>query len=196
VMALLLASRYPLITRVVAVDPLAWCFQGLTPRRVSLCTHGGRSLPFVRLAWGASLAYILSCIIHNKPFGFAAIYRKSLEAAKNREEARIKVENSNADLLLLGGQKDGWWDTHAACQEIVERLAKSHYPHSCEYVTYEDGGHACYPPFIVPVEELSAPVKVAPRLILSEGVSPKANAHMLEDGWGRAVRFFQKGDPA
>jgi dienelactone hydrolase len=192
VLALLLTSRYPIIRKVVAVNPMAWCFQGLTLKRVSLWTYGGKSLPFVKFAWGPTLANIMSCFIKNKPFGFAYMYRKSLEIAENKEEARIKMENSNADILLFGGQKDGWWDTHDACLKITEELAKHNYQHAYEYISYEDGGHACYAPFIIPVDELSAPTRIAPRLVFSEGVSPEANAHMLEDSWEKAIQFFKK----
>jgi pimeloyl-ACP methyl ester carboxylesterase len=191
VLALVLTSRYPIITKVVAVNPIAWCFQGLAPKRVSLWTYGGKSLPFIKFAWLPSIRYLFGCIFGNKPFGFAYMYRKSLEVAGNREEARIKVENSNADILLFGGQKDGWWDTHEACLTITAELATHSYQHAYEYVTYEDGGHACYAPFVIPVDEFSAPFKIAPRLVLSEGVTREANAHMLEDSWSRAIQFFK-----
>jgi pimeloyl-ACP methyl ester carboxylesterase len=192
VLALLLASRYPMITKVVAVNPLAWCFQGLTPKRVSLWTYAGKSLPFVKFGWLSYVAYIMSCFIKNKPVGFAYLYRESLEAAKNREEARIKLENSKADILLFGGQKDGWWDTHGACLTIMEELTKHNYQHTYEYVTYGNGGHACYAPFVIPVDEFSAPLKIAPRLVFSEGISREANAQMLEDSWEKAIEFFKK----
>jgi len=192
VLALLLASRYPIITRVVAVNPIAWCFQGLTLKRVSLWTYGGKSLPFIKFAWLPSFANMMGCFIKNRPWGFAYHYRKSLEVANNREEARIKVENSNADILLFGGQKDGWWDTHDACLKIREELERHNYQHTCEYITYENGGHACYAPFIIPVDELSAPLKIAPRMVFSEGVSREANAHILEDSWKKSVEFFKK----
>jgi pimeloyl-ACP methyl ester carboxylesterase len=192
VLALLLASRYPMISKVVAVNPIAWCFQGLTPKRVSLWTYAGKSLPFVKFAWLSYVANVMGCFIRNKPVGFAYLYRKSLEAAKNREEARIKLENSKADILLFGGQKDGWWDTHDACLNIMQELAAHNYQYTYEYVTYENGGHACYAPFIIPVDELSAPLKMGPRLVFSEGVSPEANAHMLEDSWQKAIQFFKK----
>jgi pimeloyl-ACP methyl ester carboxylesterase len=192
VLALLLASRYPIITKVIAVNPLAWCFQGLTIKRVSLWTYGGKSLPFIKFAWLSTFGYIVSCFIKNRPFGFVYMYRKSLEVAKNREEARIKLENSNGDILLFGGQKDGWWDTHDACLQMMEELAKHNYMHTYEHVAYEHGGHACYAPFVIPIDEFSAPLRIAPRLVFSEGVSWPANAHMLEDSWEKAIEFFKK----
>jgi hypothetical protein len=47
VLGLLLASRYPAIRKVVAVNPIAWCFQGITFRNVSSWTHGGKPLPYI-----------------------------------------------------------------------------------------------------------------------------------------------------
>ena len=73
-----------------------------------------------------------------------------------------------------------------------EELARHHYPHAYAYISYENGGHACYAPFVIPIAEFSAPLQIAPRMVLSEGVSPEANAAMLEDSWGRALEFFQK----
>jgi pimeloyl-ACP methyl ester carboxylesterase len=192
ILGLELASRYPVITKVVASNPLAWIIQGLSFKKASLLTQGGRSLPFIRFSLGAFFSSLLHSFIKNKPFGFAYAYKKSLAMAGNKEEARIKVENSNADILLFGGQKDGWWDTHESCLKIMEVLGGHDYRHAYEYVTYENGGHACYPPFVIPVEEFSAPQKMAPRLIFAEEVSKEANAHMLEDSWKKAVAFFKK----
>jgi pimeloyl-ACP methyl ester carboxylesterase len=191
ILGLELASRYPVITKVVASNPLAWIIQGLSIKKASLLTQGGRSLPFIKFSLSAFFSSLIHCFIKNKPFGFAYTYKKSLAMAGNKEEARIKVENSNADILLFGGQKDGWWDTHESCQIIMQGLAEHGYRHAFEYVTYENGGHACYPPFIIPVEELSAPQKMAPRLVFAEDVSKEANAHMLEDSWNRAIEFLK-----
>jgi pimeloyl-ACP methyl ester carboxylesterase len=192
ILGLELASRYPVITKVVASNPLAWIIQGLSFKRASLLTQGGKSLPFIKFSLGAFFSSLIHCFMKNEPFGFAYTYRKSLAKAGNKEQARIKLENSNADILLFGGQKDGWWDTHESCLKLMEVLAERNYQHAYEYVTYEYGGHACYPPFIIPVEELSAPIKMAPRLVFSERVTKEANAHMIEDSWKKAIEFFKK----
>jgi pimeloyl-ACP methyl ester carboxylesterase len=192
ILGLELASRYPVITKVAANNPLAWIIQGLSFKKASLLTKGGKSLPFIKFSLGAFFTSIVYCFIKNKPFGFAYTYKKSLTTANNKEEARIKLENSNADILLFGGQKDGWWDTHESCLKIIQKLTERNYRHAYEYVTYENGGHACYPPFVIPVEEFSTPQKIVPRLVFAEEVSKDANAHMLEDSWKRAIEFFKK----
>ena len=76
--------------------------------------------------------------------------------------------------------------------KIIQKLTERNYRHAYEYVTYENGGHACYPPFVIPVEEFSTPQKIVPRLVFAEEVSKDANAHMLEDSWKRAIEFFKK----
>jgi pimeloyl-ACP methyl ester carboxylesterase len=47
ILALLLASSYPFIKKVVACNPLAWSFQGLTFKKISLWTYGGKPIPFI-----------------------------------------------------------------------------------------------------------------------------------------------------
>lgn len=74
----------------------------------------------------------------------------------------------------------------------MDELARHNYQHNYEYITYENGGHACYAPFIIPVEEFSASLKIAPRLVFSEGVDWEANAHMLQDSWEKAIKFFKQ----
>ena len=111
---------------------------------------------------------MMRAFVKNTPFGFAYAYRKSIEVAENREAARVKVENSHADILLLGGKKDGWWDTHEACLRIMEELSKHQYPYHHDYIAYEGAGHACYAPFVLPAREFTAPLKMAPRLVFSE----------------------------
>jgi pimeloyl-ACP methyl ester carboxylesterase len=191
ILALLLASRYPIIRKVVVFNPLAWSFQGLTLKKVSMWTYGNKQLPFIKFPWASFVAYVIGGFIKNRPLGFAYAYRKGLEIAKNTEDARIKIENSNAEILMFGGQKDGWWDTHDACLKMMEELGKRNYQHRYEYVSFENGGHACYAPFVIPAIEFSSPLKIMPRLVFSEGVTWEANAQMLEETWKRSIEFVK-----
>ena len=191
-LALLLASRYPIITKVVAVNPHAYCLQGLTFKNVSSWSYGGKSLPFIKFAWRSFLADVINCFIKNKPFGLTYTYKKSVELAKNREEARIKIENAQANILLFGGQKDDMWNTHDACVKVMEELATHNYPYAYQYVTYENAGHASYAPYIIPVGEMTAPMKIAPRLVFSPGGTLEGNAHALEDSWEKTIEFFSQ----
>jgi hypothetical protein len=190
-LALLLTSRYPVIRKVVVFNPIAWSFQGLTLKKVSMWTYNGKQLPFIKVPWASFVAYVIGSFIKNRPLGFAYAYRKGLEIAKNREDARIKIENSNADILMFGGQKDGWWDTHNACLKMMDELEKHNYQHRYEYISYENGGHACYAPFVIPAGEFSSPLRIMPRLVFSEEVTWETNAQMIEDTWRRSIEFLK-----
>ena len=52
---------------------------------------------------------MINCFIKNKPFGFAYSYKKCVYISKNREAARINIENSKVDILLFAGKKDNMW---------------------------------------------------------------------------------------
>jgi hypothetical protein len=189
-LALILASRLPFIRKVAALGPHAYCFQGLAYRNVSSWAYGGKSLPFIRLKNGVALADVLKCFFKNKPFGFTHTYEKCLEAANNKEAARIKVENAKADLLLLTTTQCNMWNSYSGCLVIMDALRKSHYPHRYDLVVYENAGEPYFPPYVIPYGD--AKLKIAPRLTLWLGGTAKGNARAQADSCERAVRFLKE----
>jgi len=189
-LALLLASRYPVITRVVGMAPHAYCFQGLNFRNMSSWTYHGEDLPFIQLKDRWVFADMLSGFLHDRPFEFAPTYVRGLHSARNTEAARIKVENAQADLLLLAGRQDGMWNAYDGCVRIMEELTKRDYPHQFSFQAYDGAGHQWYPAYIVPCTETTS--RMGPRLVLSTGGALEANARAVADGWERALAFFQR----
>jgi len=121
---------------------------------------------------------ILSCMIKNEPFGFTHTDKKGLDLAKNKEAARIKVENSHADIILFTSKDCNMWNTYDGSLEIMDMLRKIIYSHHYDLVVYEDAG------------EISK--KMAPRLVLSMGGTLRGNAHAKEDSWVKTIVFFKK----
>ena len=187
-LALVLASRYPFITRVALWAPHACCFQGLAFKDESSWTYRGKELPFIRLKNRWLFANMLSCFIKNEPFGYTHTYKKGLAAAKNRESARIRVEDASADLLIFTGQACNMWNTYDGSVEIMDTLRKCDYPHSYDMVVYENAGEPYYVPYVFPAGEISQ--KMAPRLVLSMGGTLEGNAHARVDAWERTIEFF------
>lgn len=188
-LVMLLASRYPFITKVAAMAPHAYCFQGIAFKNVSSWTYQGNDLPYIRLKNTWLISDMLGCMIRNQPFGFTSIYRKGLTMAKNQGDARIKIENSNADLLLFATTDNNMWNTLDGCTEIMDTLKKSNYPHKYDLVVYEDAGEPFYVPYVIPAGVTST--KLAPRLVLSMGGTLKGNAHTQADSWEKTVQFFK-----
>jgi esterase/lipase len=187
---LLLASRYPFITKVAGFAPHAYCFQGLAFKNVSSWTYGGKSLPFIQLKNHWVFTNMAGCFIRNEPFGFTYTYKKGLNAARNKEAARIKIENAKADLLLFAGKQNNMWNSYDGCVQIMDTLRKCNYQHTYDLIAYEDAGEPFYAPYVIPAGETT--LKIAPRLMLSMGGTLEANAHAQSDSWEKAIEFFKK----
>ncbi len=189
-LALILASRYSFITRVAVFSPHVYCFRGLAFKNVSSWTYKGESLPFIHLKYRWLIANMMGCFIKNEPFGFTYTYKRSLDAAQNKEAARIKVENAHADLLLFTSKECGMWNTYEGSVEIMNTLRKHNYQHRCDMVVYENAGEPYYVPYVFPAGLTT--MKMAPRLVLSVGGTLEGNAHARADSWEKAIEFFNK----
>ena len=64
-LALLLASKYHTITKVVAFAPHAYCFQAINFKNVSSWSYDGKSLPFIQLKNRTLFTNVISCFIKN-----------------------------------------------------------------------------------------------------------------------------------
>jgi len=186
---LLLASRYPFIHRVVLWAPHAYCFQGIAFRNESSWTYEGKDLPYIEMKNLWVYEHMLSCMVKNVPFGFTPVFKKSLALAKNKEAARIKVENAQADFLMVTSTDCGMWNTHDGSLEIMDTLRKNNYPYDYDLVVYENAGEPYLVPYVIPVGINS--VKMAPRLVLSTGGTLQANAYARSDAWKRAIEFLK-----
>lgn len=190
-MALLLASKYPVIRKVVAFAPHAYCFQGPNYKNVSSWMCEGKPLPFIRLKNYILFANILDCFIKNRPFGYAHTYKTGVDNAKNKEAARIKLENAKADILLIAGEEDNIWNSYDGCVEIMDNLKKHNYKYSYNFLAYKNTGHPFPSPYIIPLS-VSLSMKVAPRLVFTTGGTIEGNAHTQADSWGKTIEFFKK----
>lgn len=188
-LALILASRYPFITRVAVFAPHAYCFQGLAFKNVSSWTYEGQSLPFIQLKNRWVFASMIRGFIKNLPFRFTETYEKGLQAAPNKEAARIKIENAHADLLLFTSRECGMWNTYDGCVEIMDMLRKYNYQYKYDLIVYDHAGEPYYVPYVFPAGETT--MKMAPRLVLSIGGSLEGNVYALTDSWEKAVEFFK-----
>jgi hypothetical protein len=112
-----------------------------------------------------------------------------LNAAKNKEAARIKIENSSADLLLFASKQNNMWNTYDGCLQIMDTLRKSNYQHAYDLVVYEDAGEPYYVPYVLPAAETTS--KMAPRLVLSMGGTLEGNAHAQADSWEKTIKFLK-----
>lgn len=193
-LALLLASRYKQIKKVVAVEPHTYCFQALdglmSGKNVSSWAYQGKSIPFIEVDNKTFFENQKKDIEKGIPFGFASTYRKSIEKATNLEEARIKVENSEADILLICGKKDNIWDSYEACLEILKNLKSINYNHHVELLSYENMGHPLPVPYILPLSmTLRMPMNGG---MFSTGGTVEGNIEGQIQSFTRTIEFFHE----
>ncbi|MGB7569830.1 MAG: alpha/beta fold hydrolase [Chitinivibrionales bacterium] len=188
-LSLILALRHPSIKKMVLWAPNAYCFQGIALKNVSSWTSEGNPLPYIRIKNRWIVSDLIKCIVKNEPFGFMHTYKKALNIAKNKDAARIKVENANADLLILTNPKNNIWNSYDGCTLIMETLRRSNYRHKYDMVVYDDAGETFYAPYIIPYGD--AKIKIAPRLTFSLGGTLKGNAHLQVDSWAKTIDFFK-----
>jgi BAAT / Acyl-CoA thioester hydrolase C terminal./Acyl-CoA thioester hydrolase/BAAT N-terminal region. len=192
-LALLLASRYSQIKKVVAVEPHTYCFQALdglmSGKNVSSWSYQGESIPFVAVDNNIFFEDCRNNIEKGIPFGFASTYKKSLEKANNKEAARIKVENSEADILLICGKKDNIWNSYDACPEILRNIKNHNYSHHVELLSYENMGHPMPIPFIIPLSfTLEMPMNGG---IFTSGGTVEGNAQGQYESFQKTIKFFK-----
>lgn len=193
-LVLLLASRYKQVKKVVAVEPHTYCFQALdglmSGKAVSSWSYRGESIPFIAVDNDIFFEDQKKDIEKGIPFGFASTYQKSVEKAKSREEARIKLENSEADILMICGKKDNIWNSYDACPEILENLKNRNYKHHVELLSYENMGHPMPVPYIIPLSlTLRLPMNGG---VFSSGGTVEGNVEGQFQSFQRTIEFFQK----
>lgn len=144
-LALNLAVLYPEIDNVILYAPTAWNYMGLskdyTQEMKSSWTYQGEELPYIDMMKGEAkvgmnlfLDYLL-----NRPINYRPGYESAANNDPNSENARIKVENTDANILIFAGAEDKMWQSEVSAQVI-----KDHRPENTEVHIFEDAGHIFY----------------------------------------------------
>lgn len=192
-LALLLASRYKQIKKVVAVEPHTYCFQALdglmSGKNVSSWSYRGKSIPFIAGDNNIFFEDQKSDIDKGVPFGFVSTCKKSIERAVNKEAARIKLENSEADILLICGKKDNIWNSYDACPEILQNLKIHNYKHHVNLLIYENMGHPMPIPYVIPISfTLQMPMNGG---VFTSGGTVEGNVEGQYESFQKTIEFFK-----
>lgn len=193
-LALLLASKYEQIKKVVVSAPHTYCFQALNGlengKDTSSWSYKGEPFSYIHLDDDIFLEEQKKDISKGIPFGFANSYKKNLERANNRNEARIRIENSKADILMIAGKKDNIWNSYDACLEALEILKENNYPCKVELLTYNNMGHPLPIPYVIPLKETLC-MNVGGG-IFSSGGTIEGNTQGQFESWKRTIEFYKE----
>lgn len=76
------------------------------------------------------------------------VFRSFYENATLSEDSRIKVENMNADVLLIAPERDNEWPSPTAVRRMKKQLDRTDYHHRVKAIVYPYASHllGTYPP--------------------------------------------------
>jgi dienelactone hydrolase len=133
-LALLLASRKPEISGVIAFVPSAVVFQGMPkifwPPRSSWSSMG-KPVPFV--------PFNLSNLPDKN--NVLSIHRNSLKQAEAVKKASIPVNKIKGPILLFSAADDGVWPSVEMSEMIIRTLRDQKFGYTYEHITYDNAGH-------------------------------------------------------
>jgi len=190
-LALLCASVFPSrVGAVVAYAPSSVVFAGISfggdGRRRSSWTHRGVPVPFVPYAPGSrpSLSW--------RGLKLAPMYRAALAQTDAAAAAVIPIEQGDAPILLITGDRDSIWPSSEMADAIAVRLAGAGKADRLTHLRYPDAGHSLIP--WAPDTRFATFARLADRVRLAGfgglfelGGRPRANRHAHDDAWPQAV---------
>ena len=137
-----LAVRYPEIDNVILGAPAEFSYMGLSYENYgdlkSSWTWKGEPVPFIDMSKGdgREAFNLFKAMLLNESIAYRPGYESAANNDPNREEARIKVEDTEANILLIAGSEDKMWQADVAAQHIYEMR-----PENTELHIFEGAGH-------------------------------------------------------
>lgn len=195
-LALLTATRMPdAVGAVVAYAPSAVSFAGIAfaggGRRHSSWSFRGTPLPFVPYPPGARPSFGL------RGLSLVPIYRAALDNADAVAAAKIPVENADAPIMLISGDRDRMWPSSAMAEMLRARLTEVGKGDRVVHLRFPDAGHSFMPWAPNRLSGRTARLVDALRLagfggLFDLGGSPRANRAALREAWPQAVAFLRQ----
>jgi dienelactone hydrolase len=203
-LALLLASRIPLLRAVAGIVPgnVVWQGTGKAPDdggaaardrngHRSSWTYRGEPLPFVpyRMSW-FRVWTAARLIAFRKPVRFVNLHRDSFKQKEIVERAKIEVEKIQAPILLVSAGADSIWPSEPMAQAIEERLAARKFGYEVKHVRNPGAGHALRLPHTPATTLVSKMPTFGFRFAF--GGTPEATARARILAWRETVEFFRR----
>ncbi len=158
-LALVAASYIPEIRLTLAFTPCDFVMEGFYRDNLdgmkerpgnneSSLSYKGKQLPFLPYAYRHPEYWLKIQKESKRRHDLIAsrdLFDESERLHPLQESEKIKVENIQGRLVLIGAEDDSLWDTCKYIRRIDERLKSK--PHQCRYklLTYEHGSHFCFP---------------------------------------------------
>jgi pimeloyl-ACP methyl ester carboxylesterase len=191
-LALLLGSIFP--ERIAGVTCLvgyshviAGWMDGPEGWTIAPYTHGGRTVPYLKLAPPAIEPSVVEMTDDGVVWSGMPEYGRAQPAA---EAAEIAVERADCPILLISGGVDAVWDCASASIRVVNRLRVAGYPHRYRHLLVEDMGHRVPFPQSITTMAYGAQHPLVD-LFIKSGGRPEATARAAWPVWNELVEHYE-----
>jgi len=195
-LALLAAAHLPdAVGAVVAYAPSAVSFAGISfggdGRCRSSWSFRGQPMPFVPYPKRARPSVGL------RGLALAPIYRGALANTDAVAAAAIPIEQADAAIMLISGDRDRMWPSSTMAEMLCARLREAGRGDQVVHLQFADAGHSFMPWSPNTGSERLGKLIDALRLagfggVFDLGGKPRANRAALQEAWPRAVAFLHE----
>ncbi len=193
---LVCASLIRDITCVIPVVPFDYVMEGTSPTNkrlhCSVYTYKGKDLPYTETPMlDAGMLNWLKMAKNAKGYGLRRFMRFGYDYMSDylNPDSRIKVENMNADVLLLAVKNDDCWPSDIAVPRMIRILRNNNYPHRVKAHIYAKGSHA----LIDGMNKMSGCSKLLVKaMIPAENKYPQECERARQDSFARILKFIDE----
>jgi dienelactone hydrolase len=190
-LSLLLASRYPIFTSVVAYVPSGYVWGAVSraesddPNAFPSWTYGGQPVPYVDRIRNDAVAPNGNGVVDLTP-----AFLRAIENEERASAGAIEVEKINGPILMVSGRADALWPSATFAGLIAERLNAHGFTHEVRNFSYEGAGHTIGPRFgPATVTQGFHPVR---KVTIGYGGVPANIAAARFDSWPRVLAFLDQ----
>ena len=173
-LALLYASLNSTVNGVIAVSPSSVVLQSFNKSPHSTWTYKGKEVEYMQFNYDGKLKLDK----YNRKI-YAHYYFPFLEKVK--DDAKIKVENIEGDIILFSGKDDLLWPSSYMADMISDRISENKNSFIFKNYQYENVGHYFYVPYLPTYWEKH----------YATGGIEKDNAYAQLDAWNKLLQYLE-----
>lgn len=191
---LLCASLISDISCVVPVVPYEYVMEGTNSNNkrlhCSVYTWHGEDIPYTECPFlDKGMLNWIKKAKNAEGYGIRRFmrYGYDLMSQSLNPESRIKIEDMNADVLLLAVKDDDCWPSDVAVSRMVKVFEEKMYSHKVEWHIYEKGSHALSDG----LDEMNGITKLMTKMMIpAEKRYPKECEEARKDSFQRIIKFI------
>lgn len=168
-------------------SPYVWAANSKNMNKHSGWTWKGKDISFLKVVGGLSPVYDSNNFLSyaNRPS-----FESGLEAISRSDKARIKIENINGPVLLIGAEDDQLWPSCRFSEIAMEILNKSKRSFKDKMICYKNSGHDILIPGYSTRSRVSYNSEF--KYYIALGGTPQGTGNARTHAWKEILEFLSR----